>query len=52
MCRENGLEFDAVNDDLPEVIELYGTNSRKITADFYIDDKAIAVKFPERTNNE
>jgi len=52
MCRENGLEFDAVNDNLPEVIELYGVNSRKITADFYIDDKAIAVKFPERTNNE
>ena len=35
------LEFDAVNDNLPEIVELYGTNSRKITCDFYIDDKAV-----------
>lgn len=44
MCRENGLEFDAVNDNVPEIIELYGVNSRKITADYYIDDKAVFVK--------
>ena len=43
-CRENDLEFDAVNDNLPEVIEIYGTNSRKISCDYYIDDKAL---FPE-----
>lgn len=43
-CRENDLEFDAVNDNLPEVIEIYGTNSRKISCDYYIDDKAF---FPE-----
>ena len=41
-CRENDLEFDAVNDNLPEVIEKYGVNSRKISCDFYIDDKSIA----------
>ena len=40
-CREHQLEFDAVNDNLPEIIEKYGTNSRKITCDYYIDDKAI-----------
>ena len=39
-CREQNLEFDAVNDNLPEIIELYGNNSRKITCDYYIDDKA------------
>ena len=39
-CREQDLEFDAVNDNLPEVIELYGNNSRKITCDYYIDDRA------------
>lgn len=39
-CREQGLEFDAVNDNLPESIEKYGCNSRKIHADCYIDDKA------------
>lgn len=44
-CQEHGLEFDAVNDNLPEVVESFGTNSRKITADFYIDDKAVCVKF-------
>lgn len=41
-CRAMGLEFDAVNDNLPDVINLYGCNSRKISCDFYIDDRAIA----------
>ena len=40
-CRENDLELDAVNDNLPEVVEIYGTNSRKISCDYYIDDKAL-----------
>lgn len=40
-CREHGLEFDAINDNLPEVIAYYGDNPRKISADYYIDDKAI-----------
>ena len=39
-CREHKLEFDAVNDNLPEIVELYGNNSRKITCDYYIDDRA------------
>ena len=39
--RAMGLEFDAVNDNLPDLIELYGNNSRKISADIYIDDRAI-----------
>ena len=29
-CREQNLEFDAVNDNLPEIIEFYEHNSRKI----------------------
>lgn len=40
-CAALGLEFDAVNDNLPELIELYGNNCRKISADIYIDDHAI-----------
>lgn len=40
-CLDHQLEFDAVNDNLPEIIELYGNNSRKITCDYYIDDKAL-----------
>jgi hypothetical protein len=43
-CSNLGLEFDAINDNLPEIIERYGCNSRKISCDFYIDDKAIAGK--------
>ena len=40
-CKDQDLTFDAVNDNLPEVIEMYGNNSRKITCDYYIDDKAV-----------
>ena len=42
-CREQGLTFDAVNDNLPEIVELYGNNSRKITCDLYIDDKSVYI---------
>lgn len=38
-CGQNGSTFDAVNDNLPETIALYGSNSRKITFDYFIDDK-------------
>ena len=41
-CSNEGLFFDAVNDNLPEIIEKYRCNSRKISCDFYIDDKAIS----------
>ena len=40
-CREQNLEFDAVNDNLPEIIEFYGHNSRKISSDYYIDDRML-----------
>lgn len=40
-CAKEGLEFDAINDNIPEMIELYGTNSRKVSCDYYIDDKAV-----------
>ena len=39
-CASLGLTFDAVNENLPEIIDLYGSDSRKITADLYIDDKS------------
>ncbi len=38
--KEQGLFFDAINDNLPEIVTLYGNNSRKITCDYYIDDRA------------
>lgn len=43
-CKERGLEFDAVNDDLPEVVESFGSEkSRKVFANFYIDDRNMSV---------
>lgn len=48
-CKSLGLEFDAVNENLPEIIEKYGSNSRKIFADVYIDDKSC---FPWITNTD
>ncbi len=39
-CKDQGLVFDAINDNLPEIVSLYGNNSRKITCDYYIDDRA------------
>ncbi len=43
-CRDNGLEFDAVNDNIPETIAKYRNNSRKITCDYYIDDRMLKRK--------
>ena len=40
-CCDRGLMFDAVNDNLPEMVEAFGSNTRKIFANEYIDDKAI-----------
>lgn len=41
-CRKYGLEFDAVNDNLPRYKAL-GLNPRKIFANIYIDDAASGV---------
>ena len=43
-CREQGLEFDAVNDNLPELKERWGNNPRKVAADEYWDDHATYYK--------
>ena len=42
-CAEQGLIFDAVNENLPDMIEKFGGDSRKIFADKYIDDKNLYV---------
>jgi len=41
-CRNQGLEFDALNDNIPGTTEMFGYNSRKVGADLYIDDRAIS----------
>lgn len=40
-CADHGLFFDAVNDNLEDHKRKFGGNSRKVLADFYVDDKAI-----------
>ena len=44
-CKENGLTFDAVNDNIPERIALYVGDTRKVFADEYWDDRARIVKY-------
>jgi len=37
-CGSHGLTFDAINDNLPEMKAFYGSNPRKVFANYYIDD--------------
>ena len=48
-CKERGLEFDAINENLPEIIAAFDGESRKIFANVYIDDLAVTpdLKFKE-----
>lgn len=42
-CEEHDLHFDAVNENVAEVLELTGQDTRKVYADVYIDDKNCGV---------
>lgn len=42
-CMDWGLEFDAVNNNLPEMQKAWGNNPRKIFANEYWDDRAVEV---------
>lgn len=50
-CAERGLRFDAVNANLPERISRYGGDCRKISADIYLDDRAIGVFYPPKKSD-
>lgn len=39
-CKRQGLTFDYINENAPERVGQYGGDTRKISADEYIDDKA------------
>jgi hypothetical protein len=43
-CNEQGLEFDAINKNIPEVQEMFGGDTRKVFADIYIDDRNVLLK--------
>lgn len=47
-CDERGIHFDCLNDNLLQLKEKFGSNSRKICATEYWDDRA--VRMP-RDNN-
>ena len=36
---EQGLIFDAINENLPEIVVSFGTDTRKIFANEYVDDR-------------
>lgn len=44
MCKEVGLVFDYVNENVPLRTKRYGNDCRKIGADIYLDDKAMHPK--------
>ena len=39
-CEERGLFFDAVNENIINVVNQYGSECRKVLADEYYDDRA------------
>lgn len=47
-CAEQGIEFDAVNENLPDMVEKFGRDCRKVYADVYLDDKAMKPEEAER----
>lgn len=51
-CRLQGIVFDAVNEPLPEQIKRWGNDTRKIYADYYIDDKNMTIDQVESTMNQ
>lgn len=51
-CKKIGLSFDAINENVPEIIEAFEGDTRKIFANKYIDDKAISVREIEDKRHE
>ena len=50
-CSEHGLEFDAVNENLPEIIESFGSDTRKIFANEYLDDRNVSLSVCREKSN-
>jgi hypothetical protein len=49
-CKSKGLEFDAINQNLPTQKKLSGY-SPKIMADYYIDDKVLSFSDDKNQSN-
>lgn len=39
--QKHKIPYHAINQNLPEIIEMYECDSRKVSADYYIDDKCL-----------
>ena len=50
-CKDRGLEFDSVNENLPNQKKLSGY-SPKIMADYYLDDKAIVFSSDKQSRHD
>lgn len=42
-CREQGLRFDAVNENIPELKAKWGNDPRKLGANEFWDDRAVRI---------
>lgn len=51
-CGKQGLIFDSANAPLPEQIDRWGNDTRKIYADAYIDDHAVTPDALEKIMDE
>lgn len=40
-CKDQGLIFDAINKNVPDVVAKYGEGGPKVFAGLYIDDRSI-----------
>lgn len=47
-CAARGLAFDAVNENLPEIIDAFGGDTRKVFAHEYLDDRAVLPESVEK----
>lgn len=45
-CKQQGLNFAAVNENLPEIQEKWKGDTRKVLADYYLDDKSVSYGLP------
>lgn len=49
-CEKYGIHFEAINDNVPDIVERFNVNMRKIYANEYWDDKAVNPTLNEKGN--
>lgn len=50
-CADHSLEFDAINENLTEIIEAFGSDTRKIFANEYLDDRNVLLSVCQEKSN-